>query len=89
MVKARVNGELVVAGPDAPEKALCPDCGGKVRKRQRERMDGDTTYFYRHIRGEGKGCSSRYRPTDIWQTPVTAGISRAAGSSGAESPRAL
>lgn len=71
MVKARVNGKLVVAGPDAPEEALCPDCGGKVRVRHRARMDGETTYFYRHIQGEGKNCPRRYRPTFIWQASAT------------------
>lgn len=62
MRKAIVNEELVVAGPRAPKKAICPACGGKVQKRHRTRMDGQVTYFYRHARGEGKRCPERYRP---------------------------
>lgn len=88
MLKARVNGKLVVAEPDSPEEGFCPDCGGKVRRRHRTRMDGDVTYFYRHVRGEGKHCPRRYRPTVIWHVRVPAGISPAAGSSYAESPSA-
>jgi hypothetical protein len=63
MKEAAANGKLVVAGPDAPDAAVCPDCGTEVRKRQVTRMDGSVTYFYRHKRGEGKGCPRRYRPT--------------------------
>lgn len=62
MRRAKVNGRLVVAGPDAPEEAVCPDCGGAVRKRTRQRMGGGVTTFYRHVRGEGKHCPRRYRP---------------------------
>jgi hypothetical protein len=85
MLKARVNGDIVVAEPDSPEEGFCPDCGGKVRRRHRTRMDGDITYFYRHIRGEGKHCPRRYRPTVIWHAPVSGTRSRVAGSSGVES----
>lgn len=65
MKKARVNGKVVAASPDAPEVGLCPDCGGRVKIRHRTNMDGAVTYFYRHMRGEGKNCPKRYRPTCI------------------------
>jgi hypothetical protein len=35
----------------------------EVHKRHVTRMDGSVTYFYRHVRGQGKGCPRRYRPT--------------------------
>ncbi len=60
MLEAKVGGQLVQAGPDSPEKALCPACGGAVSKRKRCRMDGSVTYFYRHARGVGEGCPLRY-----------------------------
>jgi uncharacterized protein with PIN domain len=63
MRKARVNGKLVAADPEAPQKAVCPDCGGEVHKRSRKKMRGGVTYFYRHKRGVGKECPKRYRPT--------------------------
>jgi hypothetical protein len=62
MKEAEVNGKLVVAGPDAPGKAICPDCSAEVRKRHVTRMDGTVTYFYRHRLGQGKDCPRRYRP---------------------------
>ena len=63
MREAMANGWLVVAGPVSPEKALCPSCGGAVKKRKRLRMDGQLTYFYRHERGVGVGrCPRRSYP---------------------------
>jgi hypothetical protein len=63
MNEAEVNGKLVVAGPDAPDEAVCPDCRAEVQKRRVRRMDGGVTYFYRHNRGQGKHCPRRYQPT--------------------------
>jgi hypothetical protein len=60
MQKALANGRLVSAGPDSPKVAICPSCRGTVEKRRRRRLDGSTTYFYRHKRGVGKGCPRRY-----------------------------
>jgi hypothetical protein len=40
MKEAVANGKLVVAGPDAPDTAVCPDCGTGVQKRRFRRMDG-------------------------------------------------
>ncbi len=63
MREAKANGQLIQASPDAPEKAVCPTCGGAVTKRKRRRMDGSVTYFYRHNTGEGENCPLRYNPT--------------------------
>ena len=63
MKDAELHGKPVVAGPDAPDEALCPDCGAEVQKRRVTRMDGAVTHFYRHKRGQGKDCPRRYRPT--------------------------
>jgi hypothetical protein len=60
--EAIVEGQLVPAGPDAPEEAICPACGGAVRKRKRRTMDGQVAYFYRHERGTGEKCPLRYHP---------------------------
>jgi hypothetical protein len=70
MLEAKVEGQLVQAGPDSPEKAQCPSCpwsfgpwtkgGSTVTKRKRRRMDGSISYFYRHVRGEGMNCPPRY-----------------------------
>ena len=62
MREAMVNGRLVVAGPDSPEKASCPSCSGVITKRKRKTMDGRLTYFYRHQRGEGERCPQRSSP---------------------------
>jgi len=62
MRDAKVKGRLVVAGPDSPEVAQCPACGGEVHKRKRRLMDGSVTYYYRHKQGVGKRCPRRYSP---------------------------
>jgi hypothetical protein len=62
MRDAMVNGELVVASPESPDVALCPACGGEVRKRKRKTLGGRATYFYRHKTGVARGCPRRYHP---------------------------
>jgi hypothetical protein len=62
MQDARVDDQLVQAGPDSPGRAQCPACGATVTKRKRRRMDGSVSWFYRHVRGEGVGCPQRYTP---------------------------
>jgi hypothetical protein len=62
MQQAQANGHPIVAGPDAPEKAICPYCGEEVERRQRRRSDGSLTYFYRHKVGAGDGCAKRSDP---------------------------
>jgi hypothetical protein len=62
MQKAEVDGKLVPAGPDAPDVARCPSCGGEVQKRKRRRLDGGLTWFWRHRAGVGEGCRKRYSP---------------------------
>lgn len=56
MKDARVGEEIVQACPDAPKEGVCPICGGRVTLRHRTDSD---TYFYRHVRGEGKYCPRR------------------------------
>jgi hypothetical protein len=63
MREVEVNGKLVIAGPDAPDEVVCPECGTEVQRRRVTRMDGTVTYFYRHKRGQGKDCPRRCRPT--------------------------
>jgi hypothetical protein len=62
MDEAEVDGKLVIAGPDAPDTAVRPDCGTGVHKRRVRRMAGGITCFYRQKRGQGKDCPRRYRP---------------------------
>jgi hypothetical protein len=62
MLEAVVDGQLVQADPDSPDRAQCPECGGAVSKRKRRRMDGKVIFFYRHDAGEGNSCSRRYTP---------------------------
>ncbi len=54
MCEVELEGEMVVASPDSPDVARCPECGGRVVKRKGQRMDGGVTFFYRHKRGEGR-----------------------------------
>ncbi|HET89417.1 MAG TPA: hypothetical protein ENN99_01560 [Chloroflexi bacterium] len=57
MKHATLDGQLITAGPDSPDRARCPECGASVVKRKRCRMDGAVTYFYRH-QGAGRGLSA-------------------------------
>jgi predicted nucleic acid-binding Zn ribbon protein len=59
---AKLDGELIQAGPDSPEVAQCPACGGEVRKRKRRVGRDKYTYFYRHRQGVGDECPLPYRP---------------------------
>jgi len=56
----------VTASDTAPDKAICPHCGGAVILRQRKRMnDGGYTYFWRHqdIRNRARnGRSYPFQP---------------------------
>ena len=62
MREAQMNGQTVQAGPDSPDVAACPSCGGVVEKRKRRMMSGQVTYFNRHKTGEGPDCPLRYQP---------------------------
>jgi len=62
MQKAKANEQTVPAGPDSPQVATCPACGGVVEKRKRRKMDGQATYFYRHKADVGLKCPLRCRP---------------------------
>ena len=63
MKEAKVDGELVQAGPDSPEIARCPACGGEVHKRKRRVGRNGYSYFYRHRQGTNPDCPLRYRLT--------------------------
>jgi predicted nucleic acid-binding Zn ribbon protein len=66
MLEAKVDGELIQAGPDSPEVALCPACGGEVRKRKRKVGRHGHTFFYRHRHrssARSDDCPLRYKPT--------------------------
>jgi hypothetical protein len=59
MREAQVDDKIVVAGPETPDVAKCPACGGEVHKRKRRRMDGGVAFYYRYKRGVGKDCPKR------------------------------
>lgn len=41
--EAIAEGQSVQASAGSPEEAICPACGGAVRKRKRRAMDGQVT----------------------------------------------
>jgi len=57
---ARHHGAEVEAGASAPERARCPVCGEPVDLRRWKRGDR-VSWYYRHARGKGAGCSERLR----------------------------
>jgi hypothetical protein len=61
MREAMIGERTVTAGPNSPEVAHCPACGGEVHKRKRRRMDKRVTWYYRHKKGAPKDCPERYR----------------------------
>ena len=63
MQEAKVDGELIQAGPGSPDVATCPACGGEVCKRKRKVGRNGHTHFYRHQRGTDADCPLRYRMT--------------------------
>jgi hypothetical protein len=56
------SGNKIEANGDAPQKALCPYCKAVVnlRKRQRENLRGELTYFWRHENHVKPGCPARF-----------------------------
>lgn len=65
MNRASVNGQEILAGPDAPDAALCPSCGDTVElKRFRD------TWYYRHAAGVGRHCALRQRASKVKQVPL-------------------
>ena len=52
----------LAASPDAPERAICPHCGGRLNLRRRQRMGGGCAYFWRHLDNEQRRCNGRSRP---------------------------
>ena len=57
---AEISGTEVRAGPDAPEVARCPVCGEPVDLRMWRQGD-QVSWYYRHARGRGSGCSQRLK----------------------------
>lgn len=57
------NDAHIEAGPNTPEVAICPACGGTVdlRSRRTGKNPDDRIWYYRHRRGEGKRCPRRSR----------------------------
>jgi hypothetical protein len=60
--EAIIEGRFVPAGPDSPEEAICPACGGAVTKRKRRNMDRQVVRFYLHETRVGEKCPNRYHP---------------------------
>jgi hypothetical protein len=57
------DGKRIEASPQAPEEAICPDCGGKLTLRSRRTMNnGKVTYFWRHRGNKNRYCTARRRP---------------------------
>jgi len=56
------TGEPIIAGDGMPEKAVCPFCGNRVTLRRRRQMNGDVTYFWRHVEHSSRSCRSRSKP---------------------------
>jgi hypothetical protein len=65
VIKAKVNGKLIQAGPDSPEVAQCPACSGEVHKRRRKVGRDKYTYFYHRRRGVSNDCPLRYQPAPL------------------------
>lgn len=59
MKSALANGVTVYASTNAPKVAVCPVCDATVDLRSRDNGNGHKTWYYRHRRGEGLGCSRR------------------------------
>jgi len=65
MKRAKLNGKLIEAGPDAPKRAECPHCGAEVLLRRRKTMDG-VTWYWRHINGQALACPARARVPGVY-----------------------
>ena len=71
-----VDGQAVLAGPDAPRHAACHHCGAPVELRrhrpgagQRERV----VWYCRHCKGAGAHCAARVRSLAIPRPRPVAG----------------
>jgi hypothetical protein len=58
--EAIVEGQLVPAGPDSPEEAICLICGIVIRKRKRRNMDRQVVRFYLHENRVGEKRPNRH-----------------------------
>ncbi len=64
MKRARYNGRLIEAGPDAPKRAVCPHCGAEVLLRRRKKFDGES-WYWRHETGSSLECPGRSRAPGV------------------------
>ena len=55
MKRAKFNGKIIEAGPDAPKRAVCPHCGAEVTLHRRRKYRGEV-WYWRHVRGQGLNC---------------------------------
>jgi hypothetical protein len=53
------NEQPVTASNHAPDKAICPHCGGMVMLRKRKCMSGEYVYFWRHQDNQNRACNGR------------------------------
>lgn len=64
MAISKDGGEMVLADEDAPEVALCPQCGGEVFLRSRRLMVTKAlVYFWRHTSNDHLSCEERHSPS--------------------------
>jgi hypothetical protein len=54
--KANSRSRLPITAPD---KAICPHCGGMVVLRKRKCMSGECVYFWRHQDNQNRACNGR------------------------------
>ena len=64
MKRAKFDGKLIEAGPDAPKRAVCPHCGAEALLRRRKTMDGQV-WYWRHANGAPRACPGRARVPGI------------------------
>jgi hypothetical protein len=53
------NQQPITASNTAPDKAVCPHCGGVVVLRRRKCMGGECVYFWRHQDNQHWACNGR------------------------------
>ena len=56
------EGKEIIATAGAPERAVCPYCGGVLVLRGRRTMNkGEYAYYWRHLNNNNRHCSGRKR----------------------------
>jgi len=68
------HNDKIIAGPDAPLRAICPACGAPVELRKRTAMDGSLTWYWQHqtnVNGLYPGNLSRCKQEKLdWRLSV-------------------